>query len=251
MNSNILIIGKNSFIAKNFIHNFNKTYNLFFFDYYFRKKDKKFLNRLSQVIKKNKIKIILNFAADNNNSLETDNFDSILESNFYLPLDLFEISNKFKITLFLFLSKDMDKNNNKKSFYSLSKDMLKIFVTNVLFKCKLRLLRLDSIYGPFDFNANRIFPSILSNIHKKTKIPVRLNHSKSFTFVDEVNKTIISLLKKNDNFIYKDLNSSKFNINKASKMLNKKSKINLKNLHVKYHPLLSTSEWYKNYYGKK
>ena len=72
--------------------------------------------------------------------------------------------------LFLFLSKDMDKNNIVKNFYSLSKEMLKVYLDNKKFKCKLRILNIDSVYGPFDINYKRIFPSIFYNIYNKKNI---------------------------------------------------------------------------------
>ena len=110
---NILIIGKKSFVAKNFIENYNYKLNLFYFDRYFRKKDLNFSKILIRYIKKNKINFILNFAGNNNNSLYHNNFDKVLESNFYLPLILLKVASKLKISLFLFLSKDMNDNKEE------------------------------------------------------------------------------------------------------------------------------------------
>ena len=144
MKFNILIIGKKSFIAKNFINDFGNLFELFYLDYYFykNKNKNKYSNKLNNIIKQKKINVILNFAANNDNSLELNNFDKILESNLYLPLELLKAASKFKIALFLFLSKDMSVSNDKKNFYSLSKDMLKICIINNFSNCKLRLLKL-------------------------------------------------------------------------------------------------------------
>ena len=91
--NNILLIGKNSFIAKNFINDFKDKLKIFYFNKTFRK-NKKFLfeKDLEKIVKKYKIRIILNFAANNDNSFSS-NFSKILESNFYLPLSILKISN--------------------------------------------------------------------------------------------------------------------------------------------------------------
>ena len=71
--NNILLIGKNSFIAKNFINDFKDKLKIFYFNKTFRK-NKKFLfeKDLEKIVKKNKISIILNFAANNNNSFSSN-----------------------------------------------------------------------------------------------------------------------------------------------------------------------------------
>lgn len=248
---NILIIGQKSFIAKNFINDFNDKFNFYYFTKYFRKKNNNFSTALETLIKKYKINLILNFAADNDNSLANQNFDKVLESNFYLPLLLIRLTNKFKMPLFLFLSKDMDKNNIVKNFYSLSKEMLKVYLDNKKFKCKLRILNIDSVYGPFDINYKRIFPSIFYNIYNKKKYKTNLNQLKNFTYVKDLNKIIFKLIFKKKKFIYKNIRSEKINIKLASSLLKKNKNFNLKNKKSKYHSLFLTSEWYKNYYEKK
>mgnify|MGYP002525053245 FL=1 len=121
---NILIIGQKSFIAKNFIEDYSQNFKLFYFKKRFKNRNKKkFINILDKFIKKKKIKIVLNFAANNDNSYSS-NYKDILESNFYLPASLLELSERNGVTLFLFLSKDMENNNNIKNFYSISKQML-------------------------------------------------------------------------------------------------------------------------------
>ena len=165
----ILIIGKNSFIAKNFIHNFKSKLIISYLNKIYKKdKELSFEKSLEKIIKKNKIDIILNFAANNDNSYSS-NFLEILESNFYLPLSILKISNKLDTTLFLFLSKDMSKNKKIKNFYSLSKEMLKVYVFNKKNNCKLRLINIDSIFGPYDLNNKRIFPSIFNQLFTKKK----------------------------------------------------------------------------------
>ena len=77
---NILIIGTKSFISKNFIYDFNTKFNFFLIRKYFKKDNQKnFFRILDKNIKKNKIDLILNFAAVNDNSFEVTNFEKIFE----------------------------------------------------------------------------------------------------------------------------------------------------------------------------
>jgi len=207
---NILIIGKKSFISKNFFDDFNSRFNFFSISRYFKNKsEKNFSKILDKNIKKNNIDLILNFAAINDNSFRAKHFSKILESNFYLPIALIKSANKNKVTLFLFLSKDMDENNKLKSFYSISKEMLRVYINNIKLNCKLRLLNIDSIYGPFDLNKKRIFPSIFNNLYGRKKVNINLNQNKNFTYVRDLNKIIYNLILSKKNFIYKDVKSKK------------------------------------------
>ena len=249
---NVLIIGVKSFISKNFVNDFNSKFNFFFIHKYFRKKcEKNFLRILDKNIKKNRIDLILNFAAINDNSFKAKNFNRILESNFYLPIALIKSANKHKIPLFLFLSKDMIENNKLKNFYSLSKKMLGVYLNNVKLNCKLRLLNIDSVYGPFDLNKKRIFPSIFNNLYGQKKVNISLKQNKYFTYVKDLNKIIYDLIFSKKHFIYKDIKSKKMNIDSIFSLLKKKKTISLERKSLRYNSLYITSDWYKNYYGKK
>ena len=249
---NILIIGTKSFISKNFIYDFNNKFNFFLIRKYFKKGNQKnFLRILNKNIKKNKIDLILNFAADNDNSFKIKNYKKIFESNFYLPIVLIKSANKYKIPLFLFLSKDMNKNDKLKNLYSISKEMLRVYLNNIKLDCKMRVLNVDSVYGPFDLNKKRIFPSIFNNLYGQKKVNINLKQNKSFTYVKEVNKIIYNLIFNKKHFIYKDIKSKKMNINHIYSLLKKKNLMNLKGKSLRYNPLFTTSEWYKKYYGKK
>ena len=109
---NILIYGKNSFLAKNFTSNYKSRFNLFFFNKYFKQKNT-FEKKIIKFVKKNKITHIINFAACNDNSLFNNNSKQIFNSNFSLPVTLLEISNNLNLDIFLFLSEEIDKNDTK------------------------------------------------------------------------------------------------------------------------------------------
>ena len=70
---NILIYGSNSFIAKNFVIKYENYYNIYCYKKYF-KNQKKFSSSLFKYIKRNKIKYLINFAANNDNSKKNENF---------------------------------------------------------------------------------------------------------------------------------------------------------------------------------
>ena len=249
---NILIIGEKSFISRNFIDDFNSKFNFFSIRKYFKNRSKKnFLRILNKNIKKNKIDLIINFAAINDNSFISKNFDKILESNFYLPIALIKSANRNKVPLFLFLSKDMEENNKIKNFYSISKEMLRVYINNIEPNCKIRLLNIDSIYGPFDLNKKRIFPSIFNNLYGRKKVYVNLDQDKNFTYVRDLNKIIYNLIFTKKRFIYKDIKSKKMNINSIFNLLKKKKTMSLKRKSLRYLSLFITSDWYKKYYGKK
>ena len=247
---NILIIGQKSFIAKNFIEDYSQKFNLLYFKKRFTNRyKKKFINILDKFIKKKKIKIVLNFAANNDNSYSS-NYKDILESNFYLPASLLELSKRNGVTLFLFLSKDMENNNKIKNFYSISKEMLHVLIKNKKHNFKLRVLNIDSIFGPHDTNYKRIFPSLFNNLYNKKKVKVKLKQIKRFSYVKDLNKMIFKLTFNKKKFIYKDVKSDQLNIKDIYSHFKIKKK-NITKKFVNYDALLLTAKWYKNYYGKK
>ena len=107
------------------------------------------------------------------------------------------------------------------------------------------------MYGPYDLNYNRIFPSIFYNIYNKKKKKTNLYQIKNFTYVKDLNKILYKLIYKKDHFIYKNIKSDKINITKVYKLLIKNKNIDLKKKRIQYRSLFLTSEWYKKYYGKK
>ena len=247
---NILIIGKSSFIAKNFIDDYKRNFKFFYFKRYFKKNDIDFAKVLNNFIIRNRIDIIFNFAADNNNSFETDNFEKILVSNYYLPLSIMSVANKLKTPLFLFLSKDMTHNEKIKNFYSLSKEMLRVYIENSSFNNKLRILNIDSLFGPHDLSNKRIFPSIFRKLYNKSKININIDQLKSFTYVKDLNKILFNLTNSKKKIIYRNVRSDVLNIKLIYDLLKKDYLKKYKNKNTKYRAIFLTSEWYKNYYGK-
>ena len=247
---NILIYGNNSFLAKNFTNKVNKYYKLHFFKIYFINENN-FKIKIINFIKKNKINCIINFAANNDNAINSINSIDILKSNFTLPSLLVDISSKLNIELFLFLSKEMKKKtSDKDNFYSFSKNLLLDYIQYSKHKNKIRLINLGSIYGPMDLNLKRLIPSMIIKLFKGHKIKINLNQNKEFTFVDDVIFEINSLLSKDKKFI---------NASVRSKVYNMRDVYNhLKNYHLKkgykrinkYDNFIKTFNWYLENYEK-
>ena len=105
----ILIIGKKSFIAQNFIKKYSNSAKFFYFNLYFFDNYKKFLKKISLYVNKNKISHIINFIGNNDNSLFPLKNNNILRDNFTLPLALVDILKQKKINFTFFISAEIDK----------------------------------------------------------------------------------------------------------------------------------------------
>ena len=248
---NILIYGKKSFLAKNFVYNYESKYNLFFFGKYFKQKNI-FEKKIIKFIKKNKITHIINFAACNDNSLFNNNSKEIFNSNFSLPVALLEISNNLNLDIFLFLSKEIDKNDTKfDNFYSLSKNLLFEYVRYFNNKNRIRIINIDSVYGPFDLNSKRLIPAIIKNILKnKNNNSVNLKQNKNMTYVGDIIKILGQLITSKKKNIYKKIKSTKFCVGSIYSFLKKYHLHNSYDKIKNYKSFIETYNWYLKYYGK-
>lgn len=248
---NVLIYGHKSFIAKNFVKKFYTKCNFFIFKKKFNNDNKKkFIINLLKFINQNKIKFIINFAANNNNSIYAKNFKEIYNINFYLPLALLEVCHKEKVSLVLFLSKDIYKSKGINSIYSISKIMLKSCIENINYSNRLKIFDIESIFGPDDLNFRRIIPAmclkILSPNHKKLKINLK---KKKLIYVDKIiNKIFLSFETKSINkFI--TIKSKIYNIKSIYNYLIKKNLSKTVSI-KKYKFFEKTFFWYKKYLTK-
>ena len=252
-----LVYGHNSFIAKNFVDEYSDKFKFFFFKKKYNSGKKIFFeNELKSFLKVNKIEYLINFAANNDNSNNFLNFDKILESNFYLPISLIKICSELKITLVLFLSKDMANINQTKNLYSLSKKMLHTYIISSENHNKLRIFDIDSVFGPNDLNTKRIISAISYNLFSKDKKKAikieNLNQSKKFIFVKKLNKVIFKNLFIKKKFLLSSIKSEKYNLKDLIRIANKvKKNENLKSIKKKQVDFLNTFKWYKDYYGEK
>ena len=243
--NNILIFGHKSFIAKNFISDYSDKFKIYLFKKYF-KKQKDFEKNILKFIKRNKIKTIINFAANNNNLKKADNFNQILNSNYNLPISLIKICEKVKTTIFLFLSQDSSTTKYFQNYYSLSKNMLYYYLISNNFKTKVRVLNINSTFGPRDKNLKRLVPSLMIKLIIN-KVKINLNQKKNLIYVKDLNKEIVKLFNFKKKFIYKKIKGKNYDIYEVYKYLkNLERKNNIKNKN--YDRFYDTYIWYKKNY---
>jgi|TARA_B100001964_G_scaffold244344_1_gene325426 nucleoside-diphosphate-sugar epimerase len=247
----ILIIGKNSFLAKNFIKKYSRINKFFYFNLRFSNNYKNFLNNVYKYVNKKKINHIINFIGNNDNSIYPGHTDKILRDNFTLPINLVNLFKKKKINFTFFLSNEIDKieNSDENSIYALSKFFLLKSLRFITIKNKISYIKMDTVYGPYDLNFNRLIPSIMLKIlFREKKIKVNLDQYKKLIYVDEILPLIIKTTKNKKLINIINARGKNYNILNLYKIINNP-------FHHKY-PILSKSkniynfiktlEWYKD-----
>jgi len=247
----ILIIGKNSFLAKNFINKYSKTNKFFYFNLYFSNNYKKFLNNIYKYVNKKKINHIINFIGNNDNSIFPGHAEEILRDNFTLPLNLVNLFKKNKINFTFFLSSEIDKigNPDENSIYALSKLFLLNSLRFISIKNKVSYIKMDTVYGPHDLNFNRLIPSlILKILFKEKKIKVRLDQNNKLIYVDEILPLILKTTKNKKLINIINVRGKNYNILNLYKIINKAfhHKYPILSKGKNYYNFIETLEWYKN-----
>ena len=211
----ILIIGKKSFIAQNFIKKYSNHIKFFYFNLYFSDNSKEFLKKISLYVNKKKISHIINFIGNNDNSLIPVKDNNILRDNFILPLALVNLFKQKKINFTFFLSSEIDKieNPNENSIYSLSKFFLQDSLRFILIKNKISLIKMDAVYGPYDLNFNRLIPSLMLKLLFYNKnIKVKLTQQKKLIYVKNILSVILKTTKNKKSLDIIDIKGKNFNI---------------------------------------
>ena len=247
----ILIVGKKSFIAQNFIKKYSKQVKFFYFNQYFPDNYNEFARKISLYISKKKINHILNFIGNNDNSPFPINGKNILRDNFVLPLVLINLFKQKKINFTFFLSTEIDKVDkpNENSLYSLSKfflqDSLRFFST----KNNISFIKIDNVYGPHDLNFNRLVPSLmLKFLFYNKKIKVNFAQKKKLVYVKNLLPIIFKTLKNKKTFNIINVKGKTYNISKLWKninkaLLNKHKSISKNNACYNF---IETLMWYKH-----
>ena len=247
----ILIIGKKSFIAQNFIKKYSNRIKFFYFNLYFSDNYKEFLKKISLYVNKKKINHIINFIGNNDNSLIPVNDNNILRDNFILPLALVNLFKQKKINFTFFLSSEINKieNPNENSIYSLSKFFLQDSLRFILIKNNISLIKMDSVYGPYDLNFNRLIPSLMLKLLFYNKnIKVKLTQQKKLIYVKNILSVILKTTKNKKSLDIIDIKGKNFNILDLWKKINnallqKHKKITKKS---DYYNFIETLKWYKD-----
>ena len=247
----VLILGKKSFIAQNFIKKYSDHFKIFYFNLYFSDNYKEFLKKIYLYVNKKKINHIINFIGNNDNSLFPIKDKNILRDNFILPIALVNLFKQKKINFTFFLSTEIDKieNSNKNSIYALSKFFLQDSLRFILIKNNISLIKIDNVYGPYDLNFNRLIPSLMLKLLLSNKnIKVKLPQQKKLIYVQDLLSVIFKTIINKKPFNIIRVNGKNFDISKLLKNINK----TLRNKHKKItknndcYNFIETLEWYKD-----
>ena len=181
-------------------------------NFYFKKIDIRNYKILFNYTKKNKIDVIINLAAQAGVRYSLINPKSYLDSNIYGFLNILEISRHLRIKNLLTastssvygLNKNFPLSENKASdhpiqFYAATKKSNEMMAHSYshLFKIPITCLRFFTVYGPWgrpDMALFKFTKNILEN--KKIELFNYGNHARDFTYVDDVSKVILELIKK-------------------------------------------------------
>lgn len=260
--SSVLILGSNSFIAKNIItqvpfkqivciqkkkKNTIKKKNL---KYYFFNLNSS--AKLINVIKKYNFDKVIICASNNNNSINLKNNNSeIFLNNTNVLLNSLECF-KFhkKIEIITFTSTEVQKKN--KSIYSIAKktndELCKFYKSS--YGLKIKNVVLSNLFGKNDLNFNRIIPSLIRNALLKKKIILKNYYKKlQFIHISQVLKVLTSKSKYIKKTHLISVNQIKNKILFFMKLNDGLSKKNFNNSFEYY--LYETINWYIKYLKKK
>lgn len=244
-NNKILVLGHSSFIASHFIKLFSKRQILIWPKKKFNNLDYKETIRF---IKKNKISIVINFISDNNNDINNYNLVDSFNSNSLLNLLLLEIILKedLGIKLILFSSFEVKKINKKGfSVYGINKKYIENIIDYVPDNKKkfIKLVKINSVFGPGDKNFQRLIPFLISSIILKKKFISKVDYK----YLIRVDHLCNSLL----NFLYNEkrilvLKGKKYKISQLYKIFLEFSED--RTLRKNNIFLYKTYKWYEDHY---
>jgi nucleoside-diphosphate-sugar epimerase len=258
----VLILGSNSFVAKNIIaeipfrkiicvqkrkYNILKRNNL---KYYFFNLMQ--IKNLKRIISKNRLDKVIICSSNNNNcnNLSNDNINIFFQNTNILLNVLESLKFKKKIQIINFTSTEVSKKNS--SMYSLAKEtndrLCEFYKSN--YSLKINNIILPNLFGKNDLNFNRIIPLLIKKIFFKKKIILK-NYSKKlkFMFVESLFEIIISSKKRINSTYLISINQLIKRINYLIRLNNNVEKNNFKSTFD--YQLYQTIIWYKNYFKKK
>lgn len=181
-------------------------------NFIFKKIDLSNYQDLEKVIKKYKIKTIFNLAAQAGVGHSIKSPKTYMYSNMLGFFNILELSRIHKVTKILFASSSSVYGDNKKlpvtenyltnpiNFYALSKksneEMAKIY--SIYYNIKIIGLRFFTVYGPWG-RPDMVMLKLINSFYKKNKFYLNNfgNHSRDFTYIDDVINIVIKLSKIN------------------------------------------------------
>lgn len=119
-----------------------------------------------------------------------NSFEKLIKTNILLPVQLLELSNKYKVSLFINTDTFFNQPNSNYSYlshYTLSKRHFLDWLKEIKGDCLLVNMKLFHLYGPND-SVNKFIPStILRLINNDDKFDLTLGEQKrDLIFVDDV-----------------------------------------------------------------
>ena len=246
--------------------------------------------KLDSIFKKNKFYAVINLAATAGVRPSFTNPDIYFKNNLLGFYNIYLLSIKNRVNLFLFGSSSSVYGNNKNfntdnpiSFYAATKKCNEIISHSFLQQSLTKIvgLRFFTVYGPWGRPDMAVY-KFSNNLNQNKKIDVYNygDHSRDFSYIDDIIKSIILIIKKSnklsryqlfdigkgktDNLknliklIEKNF-KKKIKINKVSIQLGdvKKTKANIRNLKklINFTPKTNLKTgikkfvmWYKNYH---
>ena len=226
----------------------NRLKNLQSFNNFnFKKIDICSQNTLNHFVKTNKIKVIIHLAAQAGVRYSIRNPQTYFNNNIFGFNNILEVSRNNKIKHLLFASTSSVYGDTKKfplsedhltnsplTYYAASKKSNEVssFSYSNIYKLPITCMRFFTVYGPFGRPDMALF-KFTKNIIENKKIDVFNfgNHSRDFTYVDDICLAIIGLIRKPNKT---NIPYNVFNIGSGKPItLNRFIKIIEKNLNLK------------------
>jgi CDP-glucose 4,6-dehydratase len=276
MKLNILITGGFGLLGSNLYNFLDKKYNVYILDkkknffkknYSNIKKNKIFLgdylnkNYIKNILKKNNINVIFHTGAVTQVLGALDNPEYTYQNNINGTINFLEIIREInKKIVFVYSSSDKAYGEVGKKSYKEDTPFRSIFPYDVSKSCadlicqsysktyglKIGILRCGNLYGPGDFNQNRLIPECILSYLKNKNFNIRSNGRlvRDYLFIEDAVKAYYlvmkSLLKNKSNFLKIYNVGSKYNLDvislvkKIGEFFPKKEiRINVKNSSIK------------------
>ena len=181
-------------------------------NFFFKKIDIKYYKKIFNFVKKNKIKVIINLAAQAGVRHSLVKPKSYIDNNISTFLNILEVCRHLNIKNLITastssvygLNRNFPLKENKIAdhqiqLYAATKKSNEMMAHSYsyLFKLPITCLRFFTVYGPWgrpDMALFKFTNNILNN--KKIELFNRGKHARDFTYVDDVSKIILKLIKK-------------------------------------------------------
>ena len=194
-------------LKKNRLKIIQQHKNFFFYKFNLTNK-----NKINKIVIENKIKIIVHLAAQAGVRYSIESPETYLKNNLECFFNILDVGKKNNINHLIFAStssvygnninfplKENDDTSKPLSFYAATKKSNEVMAHSYahIFKLPCTALRFFTVYGPYgrpDMALFKFTKNIIEN--KKIELFNNGNHSREFTYIDDIVKGIFSVIKK-------------------------------------------------------